>query len=58
MTAQSIPLVVGSLLGCCWLMALQTTPLAALFTKVDGGFSVGMLQADNGAYNTFGGPCH
>ena len=39
-------------------MAAQMAPLVALFTKVGGGLSAGMLQADGGAYNAFGGPRH
>ena len=33
----------GSLLGCCWLMALQTTPLVALVTKLGKGLPVTMV---------------
>ena len=39
-------------------MAAQTTPLSPFVIKFGGGLLVGMLQADGGTDDAFGGPGH
>ena len=46
------------MLGICWQTAAQTTYLAALVTKFGGALPAGMLQAEGGTDNAFGGHCH
>ena len=43
---------------CYWLVAAQTTPLAALVTKFGSGLPGGRLQASGSVDNAVGDPYH
>ena len=45
-------------MGCCWLTGVQIMPLGALASKFGVGTPAGMLMADGGTDNAFGGPGH